>query len=186
MSRWRINRSALHDWVYTLWYPAILGTMIVGLIAGGQAPQVGVARWGEVLAFYFATQHSVSVGQGQRDAYRIGHFLRDVVETALIVLAFVGLGVFPERWSGIDAEALGAPDVMSGLLVVIFLLPPLYRLVFDRDQFKSARGWVLTALSAVAALVAGLGVGCWIAVAGVALVLITYVALFVLARPADA
>lgn len=186
MSRWRINHSALHDWVYTLWYPAILGTMIVGLIGGGQSPQDGVARWGEVLAFYFASQHSVAVGRGQRDAYRAADFLRDLMETTLIVLAFVALGVFPEKWAWLDADALGRPSVMRGLLVAIFLLPPVWRMFFNQAQFRTSRGRWLTGLSLLAAGVAGLGVGHPLAVIGVALVLGVYVIWFVLWSRDDA
>ncbi|RZJ17194.1 MAG: hypothetical protein EON91_10270 [Brevundimonas sp.] len=186
MSRWRINHSALHDWVYTLWYPAILGTMIVGLIGGSQAPQDGVARWGEVLAFYFASQHSVAVGKGQRDFYRAGDFLRDLMETTLILLAFVALGVFPENWAWVDADWLGHPSVMRWLLVAIFLLPPIWRVFFNRAHLRTSRGWWLTGLSLLAAGVAGVGVGYPLAVIGVALLLGVYVVWFVLWSRGDA
>lgn len=92
----------------------------------------------------------------------------------------MALGVFPENWAWIDAGWLGRPSVMQWLLAAIFLLPPVWRVCFNRVQFRTGRGWWLTGLSGLAAGVACAGVGHPLAVIAIAVVLGVYVIWFVL------
>ena len=93
--------------MYTLIYPAILGTMIVGLVFSITENRINfgfVLGFAIFLAFYFSSQHVENAeyiipDADKSDTYPLSRFILDVVEASSIFLLFLLLGVFDNNYS---------------------------------------------------------------------------------------
>jgi hypothetical protein len=149
------SHARLHNLVYSVLYPAFLGSFIFGLLS---QPVTRDWHWGLLLAFYFTLQQIEGTLSGPA-GYSWGQLVRDAGEMALMVLAFIALGL--TRDFRPDIVSLVGKLPPQCVLAAIFLLPPLARILGGlRDRWKRsfvrAPGfyWALTILSLVATVAA--------------------------------
>jgi len=95
--------TKLHNLMYTLLYPAVLGSMIVAVAivaTDGQAePDKIYYFYAFFLMGYFSSQHVENVASSMRDVYGIGMFMLDVLEVAFLYSMFAYLGMFDSKYS---------------------------------------------------------------------------------------
>lgn len=149
--------STLHTWVHALWYPAILGAMIMAYLdaAGGEVIH---GHWAPVLIAYFSLQYGEGVGR--KAEYDVVGLLSDIAEVVVILVAFHLMGVLPIRFVG-EAAWLILPNVLAVAFVIPVLARSL-RAVFklwgkketDRAPSRPLRPFILSVLSLVAAMTA--------------------------------
>lgn len=152
-----IPLSSLHVWVTSLWYPAILGAMIMAYL-DAEPKNLANSHWAPVLIAYFALQYGEGVGR--RLEYDIPAFLSDVAEVLVILLAFHLMGVQPIRFVA-EAQWLTLPHTLAAA----FAIPVLARLwrtahkgvrwlKGDRTRSRPVRPLFLTVMSLAAAITA--------------------------------
>lgn len=151
----------LHSWMYTLLYPAVLGSMIVATISAATSDQMPLS--GEKLAFtiflmaYFTSQHVENVDDAQ--GYNRRAFVADVAEIGLMYSLFVLLSVVNVPW-----VTKYCSNLIWGwfyvLLVLTFIVPVLQRLVQigGKSSFQGVKG-VKSWLSILAVVIAVTRIG---------------------------
>lgn len=155
-----IPLATFHSWITALFYPAVLGTALMGWLQPEKAEQAEQAsrvytHWAPILIAYFALQYGDGIGRHR--SYDIRSLLADVAEMLAILAAFDLMNIldvgFMELAPGLDLRMV---------LPAVFLIPVLNR--FSRAipwgnkprEFEgSLRPRALTILSIAAAVVAG-------------------------------
>ncbi|HTU10053.1 MAG TPA: hypothetical protein VMG08_04060 [Allosphingosinicella sp.] len=177
------SHKRLHNLVYSVIYPAILGSFIFGLLSQSVILNWG---WGVVLAVYFTLQQIEGDLSGER-YYGLWAVAQDIGEIAVMVLAFVSLGLTMATVP--DLQAAGAASPVPSLPVwlfvpLAFLYPVIVRVLSLRsahgEVVKSARDFYfsLTFLSVFATLISFLLLRSWLGVALVGAVLGFYLVVF--------
>jgi hypothetical protein len=139
--------ARLHNWVYGLWYPALLGTAIVLVLTTEPEPHIN-AGWPWFLIVYLTIQYGEGVRYqrpGGEPLYDFGDLLLDVAEILAMAAAFTGLGY---RLVGID----NVPSLNASLTVML-LIPIIHRgytLIRKRSVGAPPYAWTITGLSALA------------------------------------
>jgi hypothetical protein len=145
----------LHNLVYSLVYPAFLGSFLFALLSNPTS--VVGAPWGILLACYFASQHVEGMTVGSEEYGAIA-LLADIVEIVLMIAAFTALGHF----AGPPGEMTTWLQQHTGyVLASVFILPPVFRLIrcaatkrWFWMEANAAFHWSLTLLSLGAAICA--------------------------------
>jgi hypothetical protein len=143
----------LHNLIYSLVYPAFLGSFLFGLLSN--AASTAGPPWGILLACYFASQHVEGMTKGS-EGYGAIPLLSDIVEIILMIAAFIALGHFAGPAGGL---AVWLQTHTGSLLAAVFILPPVFRLIscacVKRWFWKETNApfhWSLTLLSLGAAI----------------------------------
>ncbi|HEX6374489.1 MAG TPA: hypothetical protein VFZ91_02090 [Allosphingosinicella sp.] len=122
--------SRIHRWMYSLLYPAFLGTAIVGLL---NTEETGARLyWGILLACYFTAQH----GEGTflEFNYPRSRVVQDLLEIVALAVAFSALGVLPNKV--MPGWMATSPIVAVAAVCVAFILPPLFRQGIRREGWS--------------------------------------------------
>lgn len=150
-----IVRDKLHSWVYTLLYPAVLGSMFVAIGMHLTEPTSGASLYnisfGCFLVLYFSSQHVEN--SLDRDAYSYPQFFSNLFEMAAMFILFALLGIFGTRYKIADyAPSSWQPFFI--ILALVFLAPVIARMLDNSgNPFKNFRSRCLSCLSLLAALV---------------------------------
>jgi hypothetical protein len=139
--------ARLYNWIYSLWYPALLGAAIVLVFTTEPTPAVAWG-WPWFLIAYLTLQYGEGVRYQRTDGppdYDVGDLVLDVIEILAMAAAFTALGY---RLVGVD----GAPPLNPALsvMLVVPILHRLYNLVRGRDIGPPAYAITLTILSGLA------------------------------------
>ena len=177
------------DWiyylVYSLWYPALLGTFIVSGLSGNHDTRYSWL-WIPFLLIYFSIQHAE--GMVDQEGFSGWHGSADVAEMVFMTIAF---GQLYANGSLLFCSFMRGIEFPLAVTLAL-LVPPTYRVVYD-----ACSGWEklckpnnrgfhrsLTGLSLVSALMTGLWYFClvdqFIALTVFGLALLIYVFGFVL------
>jgi len=139
------NQLKYHSFMYSLVYPAVLGTMMVGLVlelTNGHLSFNDSFWWALFLIAYFSSQHVENVLSPE--GYNGWVLCLDLVEVAVIFWLFLLLGMFVE-------ENVVETDWRSFcvLLTIAFLIPLASRLVTVRTL--AGEGWLKSLHAGLAA-----------------------------------
>src|SRR5687768_5407419 len=147
-------QKRLHSLVYSVVYPAFLGTFLFGLLSASSDAKT--PHWGLLLACYFTLQQIEGSSAGSR-GYGFWRTLIDGIEIALMVAAFDALDLFPaDEPLGVTARLGTGP---ATIIFAILILPALARIASDclggrklhRNGRNAAFYWALTIMSVAAA-----------------------------------
>ncbi|MFD1162083.1 hypothetical protein [Hwangdonia seohaensis] len=106
----KLDKEKLHRLMYTLFYPAVLGTLFMLIVLGGfnkEKIQIGFAMF---LALYFSVQHIQNNDNSDKD-YMGLDFIFDILELASMFFLFYLLGI---------TESVLNPQWCAFYLVLIF------------------------------------------------------------------
>lgn len=177
-------------YIYSLIYPAILGSFFFAALTRSQwtGLQIGICG---LMMVYFHVLYAEGLIAGQKDANGNFHygpirFLQDLVEAMAMVAVFASIGFFasapglPPSW----------PHMFVGwhweVLLFTFAIPPVGRLLRslfgEESDMSTARGGWLTGLSVLAMLgcIAGMTLSPLIGQLVIFIALSIYVLVFVL------
>ncbi|WP_020410554.1 hypothetical protein [Hahella ganghwensis] len=148
------NILKLHDWMYTLLYPAVLGTLIVSFIYGWTGKRVDAPYnllFALFVIFYFSSQHVENVLD--KNNYTYWEFASDFVEVLIMAPMLYVLGFYDEipALEGFQFSWYA----FYTLLTVALLLPIIARLASSKLKLSwdAKEAW-LTLLSLLATIVA--------------------------------
>ena len=149
------KQNKLHDLMYTLLYPAVLGSMIVAVVLTLTDIEIYPLRINIYFAFflmvYFSSQHVENVGSDE--GYGKAKFISDIVEIGLMFWIFALLGMVNTKYA-ISGSAGSTWACLYISLIFAFVIPPISRCKSWKqfsDKEKS-----LAVLSGVAACVSSL------------------------------
>jgi len=146
------KQNKLHDLMYTLLYPAVLGSMIVAVVLTLTDKEIDPLRINTYFAFflmvYFSSQHVENVGSDE--GYRIAKFISDIAEIGLMFWIFALLGMVNTKYA-ISGSAGSTWACLYISLIATFVIPPISR--FKRWRQFTNREKSLAALSGAAACV---------------------------------
>lgn len=175
------NEKKLHTLMYTLLYPAVLGTMIVGLVFALEESRI-VFGYGLFFAifliFYFSSQHVENASD--QDSYLVSKFIFDIFEVACIFGLFLLLNVYKFKYS--IENNLSAWNWFYLLLIVAILIPVFSRKKEKGAFFEKKDGKGQSILSIIAALITASGFICnnnFLILAGLTVVFLMYLIFFV-------
>ena len=144
----------LHTWVYTMLYPAVLGTMVVALLIAltdqGTDPS-GVQTWYTVfLIIFFSCQHVEN--SLDKDPYNVWVFIVDLAEIALMFLFMAMLAIIDTTLAYPGHSNVGWIWVPLAL-AVLFALPILTRKLSNYGDNSAESLNLLCTLAFVTSLV---------------------------------
>lgn len=161
-----VYEEKLHLLMFTLLYPAVLGTMIVGVVFAWTDGRLFcedkfqwlTSFWSLFILVYFSSQH-VENSKFESN-YSCLSFVLDFIECGVIISLFLILGIYPFEPSILNGD-LSVSVCFFGLLVVAFLIPLINRLFKEKGNYTSRlfcpENKLKSCLSIVAILVAALG-----------------------------
>ena len=136
----------LHCWVYSLWYPALLGTFLVTLLI--RPTPTEHEPWGWLLVIYFTLQHvEGTLDSAQYDLIRF--IVDDFAEMVLMVWSFALL--YPNSLPVV--EGVIAWSSLPWVLTGVFALPVGYRFVRERAKLREDHRsfyWTVSIMSVIA------------------------------------
>jgi len=147
--------------MYTLLYPAVLGSLIFALLSfltERQLSPSGISiAYLVFLIFYFSSQH-VENNIYKEEEYTGWKFLSDVLELGLMFVLFSLLGAIETTWN-VDIEQRGMSWPFYAALAITFAAPVIARMFSHRgDPFYEHRAGWLSALSISASVVTLFGI----------------------------
>ncbi len=145
------NERKLHSFMYSLLYPAVLGTMIVGVVLGITNDKLKIEYeffYSIFLIFYFSTQHVENIRS--EDSYKTSMFVLDFVEVCLIMWLFLLLNIYDYSGSVIK-EGTNAWKCFYFSLIGAFLVPVVSRYLNMGSIFirKHGRGQSIHSVIAI-------------------------------------
>ncbi len=174
----------LHSWMYTLPYPAVLGSLLVAffltLTDEKPGPNGITTAYLIFLLLYFSSQHvENTLDQENYDGWM---FLSDWAELALMFALFMFLGAIGTNWA-VDITQVNDSWKFYVLLALAFMSPVIARMCSNKgNPFAEKRGGWLSCLSLTAAVVSLLGLkfpgAVWLFVV-LCILLVVYFACFV-------
>ena len=147
------NEKKAHSLMYSLLYPAALGTMIVGVVLGVAEGKIKIEYefyCAIFLVFYFSSQHVENVRS--ENSYKASMFWLDVVEVGLILWLFVLLNIYEYRGSVIHDPSNSWKYYYWGLIAV-FVIPVVSRWWNNGCRCMRASGLSQTIHSIIAVVV---------------------------------
>ncbi len=178
------TEKKLHQFMFTLLYPAVLGTMVVGVIFSvteGRLTSDGkffwpAFLWAVFLICYFSSQH-VENSNGE-SSYKKMMFLFDVIEVALIMTLFLLLNIYDFPYSVVSG-CTSAWSWFFILLIIAFLVPVASRKSVAKKIFikNEGRGKTIHSFIAAALTISGFFLAesyYWIIILALAVVFISY------------
>ena len=149
------NNQKLHTLMYTLLYPAVLGTMIVGLVFSFTEKRIDFGYsffFAVFLVLYFSSQHVENATY--EGSYSIPRFFLDIIEAASIFGLFLLLDVYKFSYSVSNGcTGQDAWKWFYGVLIVAFLIPVLSRAIEIKCIFEAGNGRGQSILSISASLI---------------------------------
>ena len=180
----RLNLNKLHILMYTLLYPAVLGTMVVGLVfsfterGGLEGENLAFAVF---LLFYFGSQHVENADD--IESYSIQKFFLDFIEIIFIFGLFLLLQVYSFEYSekilGFDVKRW---PLFYICLAITFLIPVITRRFALGEIFKPGEGKgqsILSISAFIISLSALCGLNNFAVVSILSVILIIYLIFFV-------
>ncbi len=150
----------LHCLMYSLLYPAVLGTMLVACAFASQAEHFEfdyIFYFAVFLGFYFSSQH---VENALSDKYSVFNFILDVIEIILICGLFLLLNFYEFKGSVVNSPETGWRWFYL-LLIVTFVMPLLARAIeHNCNIFIPNKGKGQSILSIMAVCISIFGVFC--------------------------
>ncbi len=134
------NEKKFHRFMYTLLYPAVLGTMLVGVVFSVTEGRLSFGNeffWAVFLVCYFSSQHVENVSGENK--YKTIIFIFDVLEVLCVMGLFLLLNVYNFPFS-VESCFEYAWNLFFGLLVVAFLIPVISRYADKNEIFKKGEG----------------------------------------------
>ncbi len=147
------NEKKFHRFMYTLLYPAVLGTMLVGVVFSVTEDRLSFDNqffWAVFLVFYFSSQHVENVDK--ENSYKAIIFIFDIIEVLCLMGLFLLLNVYKFPYS-VNSNLGCTWDLFFCLLVTAFLIPIISRYLDKREIFKSGDGRGQTIHSVIAVLI---------------------------------
>tara|TARA_R110002049_G_scaffold210615_1_gene381692 strand:- start:6755 stop:7324 length:570 start_codon:yes stop_codon:yes gene_type:complete len=149
----------LHSWMYTLLYPAVLGTSIFAFIhsltVASEAPGGYEIAFGVFLIFYFSSQHIENTLD--HAGYTYAMFFFDVLELVAMFAFYIFLGLVQTNFKIGGSENVTWCTFFA-VLGVTFLFPVFSRLIDKKNPFPDFRSGCLSAMSILAAIIGFSGI----------------------------
>ena len=146
----------LHRLVYTLLYPAVLGTMIVAIVSSfsnnTNKLSCTIIGFAVFLSFYFSSQHVENSSDEEAETYTLTLLLFNILEIITMFGLFRLLGFVDPKY-GLDIKN-ATWDFFYYLLAVVFILPVIARLFDKQEVAFDTRESMLTILSSLAVVTA--------------------------------
>ncbi len=121
------TKEKLHSLMYSLLYPAVLGTMIVGSVFASAKECFEFDyrfSFAIFLIFYFSSQHIENASESED--YSSEKFILDFIETCIIFALFLLLDIYDFRYSVVNVPE-GGWNWFYSLLIITFLIPIITR-----------------------------------------------------------
>lgn len=166
----------LHALVYSLWYPALLGTFLFTAFSTNVTEDYS-AIWPWVFGLFFSVQ--MVEGLPNADKYRGHDFAADVLEMAAVYLCFAALFPLTLKQVPFGSEWVGWRSLPVAAMLA-FAIAPAFRIVFERKSLCSPhrgfyRGLTVLSAAAVLATMAWAFVGEWLECAALSVVIVALV-----------
>lgn len=170
--------------MFSLLYPAVLGTLLFGILTTPVNNWIDRATIGLVAA-YFLTQFAESF-QKTKTEYRWPDFIFDCVELATMIVIFATFGFFTQKLHWIETVTEHSDLVRWPAIGFAFLLPPLGRIVQNKKGTDHNRLMALSGAAMFGCAIAFAGslsqscgaIASWLGIAVIALAMAAYIRTF--------
>lgn len=143
----------LHQWMYGLIYPAVLGTMLVqSLVDPVSASSVPLWWWAPLILGYFVMGYGEGALRSRH--YAVSGFVLDLGELSALLLAFVAIG----RFDPADLDIRPNLPLLGFALAIAFLLPAIRHAVSRGKQARPRRARMKLFSLALAGMAAAIAV----------------------------
>ena len=175
------KNNRLHIYMFGLFYPAVLGTLVYGFLTSEQDSWLDFAFIILALA-YFLIQFGENALK-TADGYGWADFLTNAAELMVMILVFAALGLFVGNRAWVIAIACHGESARWLALFAAFALPPVTRTIRCKISDEHIRLGMLSLLACAGSVVGLLGsvmpelnyVGQWVGILIITAAMVTYI-----------